>query len=83
MVMVLANKVDNLQKQLNNLTTVEDSKKQSQYFNYNVSQLEMMVRDAHSLAISAYDKADEFSGRYDWIVGLTTEEIDSIRSLHE
>jgi hypothetical protein len=42
-------------------------------------QLEILARDAMSMAMSAWDKADTSMHRYQWMEGLTTDQIDSIR----
>lgn len=68
-----------MQTTLNEYAKVNDIKARSQYVNHNVQQLEMLVRDAHSLAESAYDMAHKKMSRDQWMEGLTTEEVDSIR----
>lgn len=76
-------KIVRLQNHLQKYATVEQSKQYAQYSNYNVGQLEMLARDAMSMALSAWDKADTTRCRHEWIEGLTTDQIDSVRRTSE
>jgi hypothetical protein len=71
--------IHNLRRDMENYAKVKDIKSRSQYVNFNVNEIAMHAMDAHALAEAAYDMAYDKMSRDQWMVGLTTEQVDSIR----
>lgn len=74
----LYKEVDLLTKIVNYKADVELVKQRAKFVDLCLHDLEYKYNDTYSLAGSAYDLADANINRYEWTVGLTTEEIDSI-----
>ena len=75
--------IQKLTKTLSDYAKVKDIRARSQYVNHNVTEIDIRSRDALSLARAAYDMASEKMSKDEWMVGLTTEEVDSIRLNNE
>jgi len=79
MMLVQQKQIDRLKADLSKYAKIKDIKTRSEFVNYNVSEIAMHAMDAHNLAKAAYDMAYEKRSMDEWMVGLTIEEIDSIR----
>jgi len=71
--------IQTMKNTLSKYAKVNDVKARSEFMNFQMSKIEIHALDAHAIAESAYDMAYERMSRDEWIVGLSTEEIDSIR----
>jgi len=63
--------------QFPSLVTKYEAKQRALYVDYNIKRLSMNTINTHILAMSSYDKNNN---KYDWTIGLTTHQIDSILS---
>jgi len=80
-IVILDIKIKTLENKLEKYAKVNDIKARATYINHNVGQIDRLAHDAHSLAEAAYDMAFGKESKSKWMEGLTTDEIDSIRSI--
>jgi len=71
--------IHQLNDELSKYAKFNDVRKRSVYMNYQAGEIKMIALDAHALAEAAYDMAYEKMSRDQWMIGKTTEQIDSIR----
>ena len=74
--------IQKVEKILSDYAKTEDVRLRSQYVNHNITEIDIRSRDAMSMAKSAYDMAYKQMSRDEWMIGLTTEQVDSIRLSH-
>lgn len=74
----LHNRIELAERQLKTKADLKVVKQRAKFVNIYLHDLEYKYNEIHSLAGSAYDIAEENVERYDWTIGLTTKEIDSI-----
>lgn len=75
----LKSKYNDLNSSVNSLPDYKDYTERAKYVNVILHNLEYRYDDLHALATAAYDMAsNKTTHDFDWTVGLTTEQIDSI-----
>jgi len=66
-----------IRKELNTMPTTQMILERAQYVNFVIEELEYKYNDLYAVATAAHDMITQYS-EDEWMIGLTSDEIDSI-----